>query len=181
MRAFFEAVLRLADRDPDRVAFADSHGTLTRAGLLGEAARLSTRLPKAARTIGLLLPNGREWAVAQLACVASGRIAVPLPTFFSVEQIRHIVRDAAVDLVLTTEACRTSTPPGLPVLSVALTSENGTVPGFHPGFGTLIYTSGSTGRPKGVRHESGQIGWSTAARGAPGARAPPAAQRGGGV
>ncbi|MBV5266043.1 AMP-binding protein [Pinisolibacter sp. B13] len=163
MRAFFEAVLRLADRDPDRVAFADSHGTLTRAGLLGEAARLSTRLPKAARTIGLLLPNGREWAVAQLACVASGRIAVPLPTFFSVEQIRHIVRDAAVDLVLTTEACRTSTPPGLPVLSVALTSENGTVPGFHPGFGTLIYTSGSTGRPKGVRHESGQIGWSTAA------------------
>ena len=163
MRTFFEAVASHARRDPDRAAFSDARGALTRSDLLGEAARLSAELPKTARTIGLLLPNGREWAVAQIACVASGRVAVPLPTFFSAQQLNHIVRDADVHLVLTTEACRSSIPAGLPFLSVALTGESRAIPDWRPGFGAIIYTSGSTGQPKGVRHESGQVAWSAAA------------------
>ena len=67
MRTFFEAVASHARRNPDRIAFSDSYGSLTRSALLGEAVRLSAELPKTARTIGLMLPNGREWAVAQIA------------------------------------------------------------------------------------------------------------------
>jgi long-subunit acyl-CoA synthetase (AMP-forming) len=163
MRTFFEAVVGHANRMPDRIAFSDAAGELTRGGLLGDAARLATRLPASARTIGLLLPNGREWAVAQFACVAGGRIVVPLPSFFSPQQLGHVIRDAGVDLVLTTAAAGASMPAGPPIFPIALTGEAGAVPDFNPGYGTIVYTSGSTGQPKGVRHESGQVAWSAAA------------------
>lgn len=138
-------------------------GTLTRSGLLAEARELIAQLPKAARTVGLLMPNGREWSVAQLACVAGGRIAVPLPTFFSSQQLGHIIRDANIDLVLTAEPSSKMLPSDVPQLPVTLQGRQGLPPDFVVGFGAVIYTSGSTGQPKGVRHESGQIGWSAAA------------------
>ncbi|MFG1479989.1 AMP-binding protein [Xanthobacter sp. V4C-4] len=163
MRTFFEKVADLARRAPDRRVFSDADGTLTRAGLMGDAARLVAALPAAARVIGLLLPNGRAWAVAQIACVASGRIAVPLPAFFSPAQIAHIVRDAGIELVLVPPGGHGAAPQGLARHPVAVTGASGPAPAFQDGYGTLIYTSGSTGTPKGVRHDSGQVGWSAAA------------------
>lgn len=163
MRTFFETVADLARREPDRIAFSGSEGVLTRAGLMGDAARLAAALPKEARTVGLLLPNGRAWAVAQLACVVSGRIAVPLPTFFSPAQIAHIVRDAGIELLLVPSGGAGAAPQGIVRHPVVVTGEGGLWPAFRDGYGTLIYTSGSTGQPKGVRHESGQVGWSAAA------------------
>ena len=163
MRMFFEAMLAQAQRDPTKIAFSDTAGTLTRAGLLAEVARLAGGFPPGARVIGLLMPNGREYAVAQLACVAAGRIAVPLPTFFSPQQLAHVVRDAGVEFVLTQKGHFSALPVGLPHRLVALDGAEGAAPELVRGFGTISYTSGRTGEPKGVRHESGQVGWSTAA------------------
>ncbi|MDQ0505333.1 AMP-binding protein [Xanthobacter agilis] len=160
MRSFLEAVAGQARRDPHRVAFTDDKGVLTRAGLLGDAARLAATLPAAARVVGLLLPNRREWAVAQLACMATGRITVPLPPFFSTQQLDHVIRDAGVELVLWAADTGAAVPAGVAVQTVAVTNEEGPEPVMRDGFGTIIYTSGSTGRPKGVRHESGQLAWS---------------------
>jgi acyl-CoA synthetase (AMP-forming)/AMP-acid ligase II len=96
MRAFLDAVRRHAERAPDRPAYRDSRNELTRSVALAEAGRLAARLPRAARTIGLLLPDGCEWAVAQLACIAAGRRIVPLPPFFSADQSAHVLRDAGL-------------------------------------------------------------------------------------
>lgn len=161
MRTFLEAVKAHAERHPHAVAFSDPRGVLTRAGLLGDATRLAASLPDDARVIGLLLPNGREWAAAALACAMSGRILVPLPTFFSAQQLGHVIGDAGVELILGT--AEDSAPAGLPLRPVALTGEAGPEPVFRDGFGAIIYTSGSSGRPKGVRHESGQLAWEAAA------------------
>ncbi|MGY4303857.1 long-subunit acyl-CoA synthetase (AMP-forming) [Bradyrhizobium sp. USDA 4369] len=163
MRRFFDAMLAHAKRAPDRIACSDPDVTLTRAGLLAEAGRLAAALPGTARTIGLLMPNGCDHAAAQIACVAAGRITVPLPTFFSPQQLAHIVRDAGIDLVLTRADDSRVLPSALPHMAVALSGVTGPAPAFEPGFGAIIYTSGSTGQPKGVRHDSGQIGWSAAA------------------
>lgn len=163
MRPFFEAVAAHARRAPDRIAFSDPDGALTRSGLMADAARLAAALPADARVVGLLLPNGRASAVAQMALVASGRIAVPLPAFFSPAQIAHVVRDAGIDLVLVAPGGEAGVPAGIPRHGVAITGAPGDMPAFCEGYGTLIYTSGSTGQPKGVRHESGQMGWSAAA------------------
>ncbi|MFG1361922.1 AMP-binding protein [Xanthobacter versatilis] len=163
MHRFFEAVACHARREPDRILFTDAAGSLTRAGLMADAARLAARLPPQARVIGLLLPNGREWAVAQMACLAAGRMAVPLPTFFSALQLSHILMDAQVDLVLVPQANPPALPAAVPVLPVAANGESGAMPDFSEGFGQIIYTSGSSGQPKGVRHQSGQIAWSASA------------------
>ncbi len=161
MRSFFEQVLGRAHAAPELPLFSDAGGTLTRGGLLAEAGRLAALFPASARVVGLTLPNGREWAVAAFACLASGRIAVPLPPFFSPTQLAHVICDAGIDLVLT--PAETPPLPGLPCLPVQLGDGEGPWPSYREGFGAIIYTSGSTGRPKGVRHESGQLGWSAAA------------------
>lgn len=163
MRTFLEAVASHARQDPDRIAFTDPRGALTRSGLLGDAARLAARLPREARVVGLLLPNGREWAVAQLACVVSGRISVPLPTFFSTQQLSHVIRDAGVQIILAPDEGGAHVPEGIARSSVSVTGEGGAMPDVQEGFGTIIYTSGSTGHPKGVHHGSGQVGWSAGA------------------
>lgn len=163
MRAFVDQVAGLARQQPDRIAVTDGEGALTRSGLLGDAARLAASLPRHARVIGLLLPNGRHWAIAELACVLAGRLCVPLPTFFSPAQVAHIIRDAGIELILTSDALLAGLPTGMACATVAVTGEGHALPDFADGFGTLIYTSGSTGQPKGVRHESGQIAWSAGA------------------
>lgn len=96
MRTLFEAVCGHARNAPDRIAFTDAAGTLTRGALVADAARLAAALPSEARTVGLLMPNCREWAVAQLALAAAGRICVPIPSFFSDQQIAHLVQDAGM-------------------------------------------------------------------------------------
>lgn len=161
MRSFFEQVLGRAHAAPELPLFSDAGGTLTRSGLLAEAGRLAAHFPASARVVGLALPNGREWAVAAFACLASGRIAVPLPPFFSPTQLAHVIGDAGIDLVLTPAG--TPPLPGLSCLPVQLGNGEGPWPSYREGFGAIIYTSGSTGRPEGVRHESGQLGWSAAA------------------
>lgn len=163
MRTFFDRVVGHAHQDPDRIAFTDGEGTLTRSGLLGDAARLAATLPRHARVVGLFLPNGRRWAVAQLACVLSGRICVPLPTFFSTAQLGHVIRDAGIELILASDELLASLPPHVARAPIAITGEGAALPDFSAGFGSIIYTSGSTGHPKGVRHESGQMAWSAGA------------------
>lgn len=163
MRTFFETVAGHARQAPDRIAFTDTNGALTRSGLLGDAARLAAALPPRARVVGLFLPNGREWTIAQLACVMSGRICVPLPTFFSAQQLAHIVQDAGIELVLALDETLANLPSGVARAPVAVTGEGGAWPDVTEGFGTIIYTSGSTGHPKGVRHESGQVAWAASA------------------
>jgi long-subunit acyl-CoA synthetase (AMP-forming) len=117
-------------------------------------------------TIGIYAPNGIGWAVAQLACAFAGKIVVPLPTFFSPAQLRHVVRDASVDLILASE--QTSAPAlqsGVPTHVIDIHRVGAGLPDVVDGFGQIIYTSGSTDQPKGVRHQSGQIAWSAAALG----------------
>jgi len=163
MLRLFETMRRHAVEAPRNVAVTDSHGSITRNDLLSRAQGLASELVEQPKTIGILAPNGIEWVVAQLACAFAGKITVPLPSFFSSAQIGHVVRNASIGSILTTnEMAPLASVSGVPT---SLINHSSPMDSFQPlpGFGQIIYTSGSTGQPKGVRHETGQIAWSATA------------------
>jgi long-subunit acyl-CoA synthetase (AMP-forming) len=164
MRNLFDAMYRLAHEAGDKVSVSDNKGVIRRGELLAKVIFLAADLGPQPGPVGILAPNGIDWVVAQLGCALAGKIVVPLPTFFSSAQLGHVVRNASVGLILTTNEAKPLTQQSgvatrLIGYQVAMTDHRDPVDGF----GQIIYTSGSTGQPKGVRHESGQIAWSAAA------------------
>jgi long-subunit acyl-CoA synthetase (AMP-forming) len=164
MRKLFDAMYRHAHEAGDKVAVSDSEEVIHRADLLAKVIGLAADIKTQSGTIGILAPNGIDWVIAQLACALAGKIAVPLPTFFSSAQLGHVVRSASVGLILTTDQTEPLTLES--GVATSLIGDHGAATGLPDptdGFGQIIYTSGSTGQPKGVRHESGQIAWLAAA------------------
>ena len=164
MRQLFESMKRHASEAGELLAISDTHGQLSRRELLAKVMALAADLKGQPQMIGIYAPNGLGWVIAQLACAFAGKIAVPLPTFFSPAQVGHVVRDASVGLILACEqTARLAAQSGVPINVIDIHRSGDGLPDMIDGFGQIIYTSGSTGRPKGVRHQSGQIGWSVAA------------------
>ncbi len=54
----------------------------------------------------LLADNGMAWAVADLALTECARLNVPIPQYFTAEQVRHVLDDAGVDVLLTDDPAR---------------------------------------------------------------------------
>lgn len=138
-------------------AFSDDAAALTRATLAARVSAFADDLRPLPPTIGLLGENGVEWAIGQLAGWLSGKVVVPLPTFFSLGQLGHIVRDSGIAHVITTRATEgLAYKLGVSVIAVTHARRED-FPELATGGGQIIYTSGSTGRPKGVRLDLAQI------------------------
>ena len=108
-------------------------------------------------SLGLYLDNGIEWIVVDLAAMISGVRIVPLPWFFSDEQIRHAIRNGAVDcIVFATEVPSGIVGTGSPVHLYKGSQLQSIKPSTSPSAvtapisGKVSYTSGSTGKPKGI-------------------------------
>ncbi len=163
MREVYESLRRHASSDGKRLIFSDGVKRLSRQELLASTGALLQRLPPHVNRIGILAPNGVDWAVAQTVGAAGGKTIVPLPPFFSAEQLGHIVRDAGVELILCSDTLR-STAIGCGVATQPIACDPSAEPvAFVEGFEQIIYTSGSTGHPKGVRLGARQLGWSAQA------------------
>lgn len=163
MREIYEAFRRHTASDGDRLIFSDAANEISRCEFLNRVSALYRRLPLGADRIGILSANSIDWAIAQIMGASAGKTIVPLPPFFSPEQLGHIVRDAGVELILCSDTLRP-----LAVASGAATDAIACREGADPiefigGFKQIIYTSGSTGLPKGVRLGERQIAWSTRA------------------
>lgn len=153
---------RRSSECPSRPAFTWAGGTIGYGELLRRVAGAAEAFAALPPVIGLLAEDGIDWVTADLAAAAAGKTLVPIPPFFSGQQIAHLVADAGVAHVLTDERLRSLVRPlGLPG-SPLPRRESGTLPRIAGG-GRIIYTSGSTGRPKGVRLGGAQIGHSVRA------------------
>jgi long-subunit acyl-CoA synthetase (AMP-forming) len=116
------------------------------------------------KTIGLALDNSPLWAVLDLAGLATGKIIIPLPFFFSSEQIVHSLRDAGIRCILTdqpdlyqnilsTSGIEIETTfshfiSGREISEIRLS--NITARELPADTVKVTYTSGTTGHPKGV-------------------------------
>ena len=159
MRLFHDQLVERVALDPHKVAASDDFGPVSRIEFLKRIAGLAQALPPGRRVVGLLAPNGVDWAAAQFAAAFAGKTVVPLPTYFSQGQIAHIVRDASVDFIWFSQGLSPSLANrGIDAAPLAPTGES---PGIEcvDGFQQIIYTSGTTGQPKGVRHGAPQIAW----------------------
>ena len=89
-----------------RAAMSDDNAAVARGELAARVAGMAEELHDLPQVIGLLGGNGTDWAVAQLAAWAAGKTVVPLPTFFSLAQLAHVLRDAGIAHVIATrDAC----------------------------------------------------------------------------
>jgi len=112
-------------------------------------------------TVAIFAPNGLEWVIADLSVAFAGKTMVPLPTFFSEGQLRHIIDNANVGHILASrETLDQAQSLGLPVSEVSI---DGPTAPFEAAnnrardAARIIYTSGTTGAPKGVRLGDKQI------------------------
>lgn len=144
----------LAGREANAIVLAGADSHWTAGAVREEMTHLGDRLADA-RVVAVLADNGPAWAIADLAALAAGRIHLPLPGFFSPEQMRHALESAGADCVLTDQPERI----GQLDLGFAITGHwQGLTwlrriapPADLPAGTTKIsFTSGSTGTPKGV-------------------------------
>lgn len=110
--------------------------------------------------VGLFLTRSVHMVVGILAILKAGAAYVPQDVRTTpVPHLRHIVRAAAIDVVLTTSDDQPDLPPDLATVVAIDTEPDG--PPARPGGGDIamvIFTSGTTGRPNGVQVTHANLG-----------------------
>jgi long-subunit acyl-CoA synthetase (AMP-forming) len=159
-----EALMHWAAVQPTRVALLTSSGGIGYGELADMVADMARRLRGIRRCV-LCLDNGPGWVIADLALRRIGAVIVPIPLFFSPDQIRHVLHQSGADAVITDapdrfdalqsiEAERSIEELGdaqhLRGIVLHRIIESGPVPILPERTHKVTFTSGTTGRPKGV-------------------------------
>jgi long-subunit acyl-CoA synthetase (AMP-forming) len=145
---------------PERAALADEQRVISHTELEPLLAAEQAWLKQSGgQRFALLADNSCGWAVADLALHRSALLNVPLPGYFTVEQLQHVIGDAGIDTLLTDQperarelaadfvAAGISVQSGLHLFHRRTDTAAQPVP---PGTIKITYTSGSTATPKGV-------------------------------
>jgi long-subunit acyl-CoA synthetase (AMP-forming) len=158
MNSLLTSLRRQVLGNPRAIAIRSGDDSLSYAHLsiaIERAARLLQGCQ--AKSLGIYLDNGIDWIVADLAAMSAEIRVVPLPWFFSEEQIRHALADGAVDyLVHGGELPSAIVGTGSSLkLGAASWIQPVSAPDCIAGTDSLIsgklsYTSGTTGKPKGI-------------------------------
>ncbi|WP_300550375.1 AMP-binding protein [Roseovarius sp.] len=147
MHEVFAALARNAAHRPDAPAFRDEAQALDWRALAARVSGLTHALADAPPVIGIAVPGGVDFVVADLAVTLSGRRLVPVPFFFSPEQQAHVLADADVGAIIGAPRAASF---GLPVIAPNAPDPARGLRDYGGGATRVIYTSGSSGRPKGV-------------------------------
>lgn len=158
----WESIRRWAEESPDRLSISP----LSYSELRDLVVRCHDALPEVkGKRVGLFIGNRPMWGIYDIALTLKGAVVVPIPTFFTPNQIRHIVEDSSMELAVieSAEFSTSSSMDGIfssmPVFKADAGLEVPSMPldcapleDIHAPdrIAKIIYTSGTTGKPKGV-------------------------------
>ena len=161
MSHVIQSIKNFAHLRPNAVAIADEARCLTYAELLARVTELGGVLQRqGCDSIALHADNGPEWIIADLAAWYTNKLLVPVPPFFTAEQVNHLYSSGGIDTVITsgdTAGLYASSSDferlGESVAGLSLFSRDcgdGAVRPIARDCCKITFTSGSTGTPKGV-------------------------------
>ena len=162
-----DLVSRAAARHPDKPALVAGARTVTWAEFDRQvgamAAGLAARGLKPGDRVGLLLPNGIEFAVAYFGVLRAGLVALPLNTAYTASEIGYQLADSGASLVVASGPhAALAAESSVEVVAVGTDAWTALSGGSPEGDGrtesrggaedtaVLLYTSGTSGRPKGA-------------------------------
>jgi len=140
-------------------ALAGRTRSLTYAAMYAEVEILGKRLKiLGSRVIGLHLDNGIDWVLIDLATQYAGISLVPIPLFFTAEQIQHVIDTSGIDCVISfnedivgeLSAEYSAIKISDDAWCYSLRKNNAFVTTRQVNAARITFTSGTTGNPKGV-------------------------------
>ena len=110
------------------------------------------------KVVAFYADNSPDWVIVDLACRMADVTLLPLPAFFSDQQLRHAIKQAGVTAILHNNGDRLSKLLALndeqaitlSSLGFALNAIEQPVASLPATTAKITFTSGSTGHPKGV-------------------------------
>ena len=147
---------------PEKIALAEGNRLVSFSQLSKDVNHFSRVLKKLSISrLAIYADNSIDWLITDLACQKLNICLLPLPEYFSNEQIEHALNASAIDYVLTDQADHLISR--LPGISLEKKFESSVNLCFLENCDTKIhksslpestqkitFTSGSTGQPKGV-------------------------------
>ncbi len=156
MISIFNKLDERAKHSPEKLALISGDQKVSNQLLLEKVTHLSHQLQESQLTcVALYMDNSIEWIIADLAAMKLGLTLIPIPLFFSSQQIKHLIKDAGIQAVITQSALADnfeySDTQNLADMQL-LTLKNTVRPDALQltDVAKITYTSGSTGNPKGV-------------------------------
>ncbi|MFK5986434.1 MAG: AMP-binding protein [Pseudomonadota bacterium] len=99
MNQLQQKIIEYSQADDNSIAIRGDNQVLTYADLYSQISYLQAQLD--ATRIGLYMENHPAWAICDLALFFSQKCSVPIPVFFSDQQVNHSIKDAQLELIIT--------------------------------------------------------------------------------